>query len=127
MKLKRLHINGYKNLKDKTIFNFESCTNYVALIGLNGSGKSNVLEAISKIIHSYFYKQPITDFTFLFEYEKEEKLIRLENNKVYVNNKERKNSIKDFLPVQVVASYSGEETRLRSEEHTSELQSRPHL
>lgn len=112
MKLKRLQINGYKNLQDKTIFNFENCTNYVALIGLNGSGKSNVLEAISKIIHSYFYKQPITDFTFLFEYEKEEKLIRLENNKVYVNNKERKKSIKDFLPVQVVASYSGEETRL---------------
>ncbi|EJF54069.1 hypothetical protein SapgrDRAFT_2403 [Saprospira grandis DSM 2844] len=112
MKLKRLEINGYKNLQNKTIFNFENCTNYVALIGLNGSGKSNVLEAISKIIYSYFYKQPISDFTFLFEYEKEGKLIRLENNKVYVNNRERKRSFKGFLPVQVVASYSGEETRL---------------
>lgn len=112
MKIKRLYINGYRNLNEKTFFNFEHCTNYVALIGLNGSGKSNVLEAVSKIIHSYYYKQQITDFTFLLEYEKDDKLIRLENNKVYVNNKERKNSIRDFLPVQVIACYSGEETRL---------------
>ena len=112
MKLKHLHINGYKNLRDKTVFNFENCTNYVVLIGLNGSGKSNVLEAVSKITHSYYYKQPITDFTFCFEYEKEDKHIKLENNKVYVNNKERKKNITDFLPEQVVASYSGEETRL---------------
>ena len=111
MKLKRLRINGYKNLR-KTTFNFKNCINYVVLIGLNGSGKSNVLEAVSKITHSYYYKQPIRDFTFCFEYKKEDNHIKLENNKVYVNDKERKKNITDFLPEQVVASYSGEETRL---------------
>jgi len=113
MKLKELHINGYKNLKDKTVFNFVNCTNYVALIGLNGSGKSNVLEAISRIIHSHYSKkEPITDFTYKMVYELDSKEVKLENNKVYVNNRERKNNIKDFLPPQIIACYSGEETRL---------------
>ncbi|WP_020535821.1 AAA family ATPase [Lewinella cohaerens] len=113
MKLKELHINGYKNLKDKTVFNFENCTNYVALIGLNGSGKSNVLEALSRIIHTHYYKkEPITDFTYKMVYELDDKEVKLENNKVYVNNRERKNNIKDFLPPQIIACYSGEETRL---------------
>ena len=113
MKLKELHINGYKNLKDKTIFNFENCTNYVALIGLNGSGKSNVLEAVSRIIHSHYCnKEPIADFTYKMVYELDDKEIRLENNKTYVDNRERKNNLKDYLPPQIIACYSGEETRL---------------
>lgn len=114
MKLKRLEINGYKNLGAKTVFNFEHCSHYVALIGLNGSGKSNVLEAISLIIHSYYYKRPLTDFSFLLEYEKGGNLVRLENNEMFVDNnkKPRKRNIQDFLPTQVIACYSGEETRL---------------
>ena len=48
MKLQELNIQGYKNLKDaaKVSFDFTNCTNYTALIGLNGSGKSNILEAV---------------------------------------------------------------------------------
>lgn len=117
MKLLRLSVNGYKNLGANTVFNFENCSNYVALIGLNGFGKSNILEAISTIIHSYYYKQPIPNiagggFEFLFEYEKDGNTIRLQNNQIFVNNILRQKNTKQYLPSQVIACYSGEELRL---------------
>ena len=46
MRLKSLYINDYKNIKEQT-FDFSDNTGYIALIGLNGSGKSNLLEAIA--------------------------------------------------------------------------------
>lgn len=117
MKLLKLSVNGYKNLGANTVFNFENCSNYVALIGLNGSGKSNILEAISKIIHSYYYKQPIHNiagggFEFLLEYENDGNTIRLQNNQIFVNNRLRQKNTKQYLPSQVIACYSGEELRL---------------
>lgn len=117
MKLKKLEINGYKNLGPNTIFNFENCSNYIALIGLNGSGKSNILEAISLIIYSYYFKQPILGvqeggFDFILEYTHGRNKIKLTNNRMYVNNLRRINKIKDYLPSQIIACYSGEETRL---------------
>ena len=48
MKLKKLQIRKYKNLIDFTV-DFESGKGLSILIGNNGSGKSNVLEAISGI------------------------------------------------------------------------------
>ena len=77
MKLKSLTIkgNGYKNLKDT--FPFEKNNGYIALIGLNGSGKSNLIEAISiifdKLINNkgkdipfdYSIEYEITDNTYL--------------------------------------------------------------
>ena len=47
MDLKRLTIHNYKNINGT--YSFENSKGYVALIGLNGSGKSNLLEAISII------------------------------------------------------------------------------
>lgn len=44
MKLCSLDIDSYKNLKGLYSFNNNG---YIAMIGLNGSGKSNLLEAIS--------------------------------------------------------------------------------
>ena len=48
MRLNYLWIENYKNLKDITI-DFEKGNGLAMLIGANGSGKSNILEAISKI------------------------------------------------------------------------------
>ena len=45
-RLKSVYIEKYKNIQDQT-FDFSNSNGYVALIGLNGSGKSNLLEAIS--------------------------------------------------------------------------------
>lgn len=53
MKLKKLQIKKYKNLIDFTV-DFESGKGLSILIGNNGSGKSNVLEAISGIFHDLF-------------------------------------------------------------------------
>lgn len=40
-RLKSVYIKDYKNIQDQT-FDFSSNTGYIALIGLNGSGKSNL-------------------------------------------------------------------------------------
>ena len=48
MRLKHLYIKDYKNLKDFSL-DFENGNGLSILIGNNGSGKSNVLEAISGI------------------------------------------------------------------------------
>ena len=48
MQLVSLWVKDFKNLKDFTI-NFENQENLSIIIGNNGSGKSNILEAISAI------------------------------------------------------------------------------
>ena len=55
-RLKSVYIKDYKNIQDQT-FDFSSNTGYIALIGLNGSGKSNLLEAISIIFNGLFNKK----------------------------------------------------------------------
>lgn len=112
MKLLRLEINGYKNLREKTIFDFSDVTNYVALIGLNGSGKSNVLEAISYILYSVYYKKQIEDINYLFEYEINGNNVKLCDNQILVNGKSRKRSFNQFLPTEIISCYSGEELRM---------------
>jgi len=77
MRLKRLKIGneiegrGYKNFKNTTI-EFESESNYCTFIGLNGSGKSNLLEAISKIFRSLYLIEDTSerlDFDFEIDYQ----------------------------------------------------------
>ena len=48
MKIKSLYIDGYKNLLNVEFF-FEEGSTVNAIIGNNGSGKSNVLEALTII------------------------------------------------------------------------------
>lgn len=59
MKLKKLQIKKYKNLIDFTV-DFESGKGLSILIGNNGSGKSNVLEAISGILSMPILLKPFT-------------------------------------------------------------------
>lgn len=53
MKLNKLRIIGYKNIQEKE-FNFSANQGIIALVGENGSGKSNLLEAISYIFNSAY-------------------------------------------------------------------------
>ena len=53
MKLKSLYVKKYKNLSPLTI-DFEAGNGLTMIVGNNGSGKSNVLEAISGIFHDLF-------------------------------------------------------------------------
>lgn len=118
MKLKRLWIDGFKNLNDFEI-DFTDKEGVTILIGNNGSGKSNILEAISEIC-TVLYNKKISKFNYTLEYIYDDKdtLIEFNNNntpkfkflynakpvyKAYRNN---------YLPKNVIALYSGEESRL---------------
>ena len=71
MKLKSLWIKDYKNLKDFRL-DFEKGNGLSILIGNNGSGKSNVLEAISGIF-AEIYGDTIYIFNTDYELEYEAK------------------------------------------------------
>lgn len=129
MKLKRLWINGYKNLNELEL-DFTDKNGILVLIGNNGSGKSNIIEAISEIFTALF-KMGTPDRKPKFQYEIE---YILNNNKYYhisllesINGDKIYNfhvdlhplSVQEFkrnpyihLPSNLVAIYSGEETRL---------------
>ena len=65
MKLKSLWLKDYKNLKDFHL-DFEKGNGLSILIGNNGSGKSNVLEAISGIFAEWYGK---SSYKFDTDYE----------------------------------------------------------
>jgi len=65
MRLMRLWVDGFKNL-NKFEIDFESREGITVLIGNNGSGKSNVLEAISAIF-SGLYTNTLEDLPFKFD------------------------------------------------------------
>lgn len=117
MKLKKLYIKQYKNLKDFTI-DFESGNGLSILVGNNGSGKSNVLEAISGIFANAYSAKATHKFVYYLIYEIKGSKVKLEQTiyrcQYYVNGKVR--SIKEIinqglLPTNVIAMYSGEDKR----------------
>lgn len=106
MKLNKITFDNYKNLAKE--FSFEQANNYVALIGLNGSGKSNLLEAISLIfahIMGINANLPFHQFSLTYT---------IKGRDVYLNEGSSLN--KDFtiddIPSSVIACYSGEDNRL---------------
>ena len=113
MKINYLKINGYKNLQAKAIFDdINTCENYLAFIGLNGSGKSNFLEAISKIFASLYSGSP-SDFSYEIRYNlKGNEIVAINGVLTNAGIPIKKKDIRDFLPNQVITCYSGEELRL---------------
>ena len=116
MKIKSLKIvdKAYKNLD----INLDNNTSSImAFIGNNGSGKSNVLEAIS-IIFKYLYQRKDKEIPFDFSLTYEiggGKLVEITKSKTTIiakiNGVQKSDPYSD-LPKQVVAIYSGEEDRL---------------
>ncbi|MFV0501660.1 MAG: ATP-dependent nuclease [Bacteroidales bacterium] len=109
-----LYIKDYKNLKNINL-DFQSKLNYATIIGLNGSGKSNVLEAISLIFYSLYHLATLgnqSSYNCPFKYE----ICYIINGKFYkiINGKLHDGSSVtiDILPKNIIASYSGEDTRL---------------
>ena len=111
MKIKFIKIKGYKNLDFEVKFPDDGVA---VLIGNNGSGKSNVLEAISKIFGFYYkdilqkkYKENLfSNLSFEYEivYEKNSKEETLTNSIEKVDEK--------LLPKKIYAIYSGEDLKL---------------
>jgi ABC-type cobalamin/Fe3+-siderophores transport system ATPase subunit len=126
MRLKRLWIDGFKNLNDFEI-NFENNNGKTVLIGNNGSGKSNILEAISAIfigLYKLNTPQRKPNFEYKIEYELDEinyklELKRVSNTLNYTFTKNSENiqvsqmkaQPSNYLP-NLIMIYSGEETRL---------------
>lgn len=113
MKIIKLHIYNYKNLNVELV----NSSSIIALIGNNGSGKSNILEAISTIFfHLFQKKEKDIPFNFLIQYifgGNQTVCIEKKNSTIHfqVDNNPRAD-IQQFLPKQIVALYSGEENRL---------------
>ncbi|MDF2947596.1 MAG: putative ATP-binding protein involved in virulence [Bacillales bacterium] len=66
MKINQLYIENYKNLRDFRLDLSNSINNKILLIGKNGSGKSNLIEAITEIFIS-FYSRKDTNFSYLLD------------------------------------------------------------
>ena len=117
MKLKKLKIKKYKNLIDFNV-NFETGKGLSILIGNNGSGKSNVLEAISGIFANAYAAKAMHKFVYSLTYEIEDKEVKLEQTEYkcqyFVDSKAvsaKELILRNLLPTNVIAVYSGEDSR----------------
>lgn len=100
-----LWIDNYRNLNNFNI-DFENTNQYCTLIGLNGSGKSNVIEAISEIFH-HLYKGAACPFRYILRYIMDGEFFEIRDGKI---NGVPVSLIQ--LPRNIVASYSGEDNRM---------------
>ena len=118
MKLKSVYIEKYKTLSPLTI-DFELGNGLTMLVGNNGSGKSNVLEAISGIFHDLFkgkdsrkikcdYKLQYTLNEINCVIEQTNGFLRCYGPKL----KRREYFIEENAPHNIIGLYSGEEDRL---------------
>lgn len=125
--LKTLHINGFKNL-DKFEIDFTNKDGITVLIGNNGSGKSNILEAISAIFANLYKQETLEtrkwDFDYNIEYE-------INNKNISINYKKNINKfsvtkinsygiesvddrdINNFLPNTCYMIYNGDDQRIK--------------
>lgn len=107
MKLNKITFDNYKNLAKE--FSFEQANNYVALIGLNGSGKSNLLEAISLLFaHTMGIEvdSPFAQYRLTYD-------IRGHRVDITKGDSLANGTIsEEDVPSSLIACYSGEENRL---------------
>ena len=128
MRLKRLWIDGFKNLNDFEL-DFTDKDGVTVLIGNNGSGKSNVLEAVSAIFSDLYNiqnsRRKKVEFSYKIEYTFNDSRIVI--NVVYEDDnidyyfakyeKEKFDKINNaqltnYLPSNVLMVYSGEDVRI---------------
>ena len=97
MNITKLEISGYKNLNIK----LEHEAKVISLIGNNGSGKSNLLEALSQIFKNLYFGQK-TQFDYHIEYDIDNnskvKIVNKNANPTYFLNSQSASSISDYLP-----------------------------
>lgn len=109
MRLKKLFIESYKNIQGE--YSFEENQGYIALIGLNGSGKSNLLEAISLVFDVlYGIKESAPIGNFWIEYELDGEVCFYGTVDKSFNSIELDKHPK--LPSSLISCYSGEDNRL---------------
>lgn len=107
MKLNKITFDNYKNLSKE--FSFEQANNYVALIGLNGSGKSNLLEAISLLLAQTMGIEidfPFAQYRLTYDIRGHE--VDITESDSLTNG----TISEEDLPSSLIACYSGEDNRL---------------
>ena len=107
MKLNKITFDNYKNLSRE--YSFEQANKYIALIGLNGSGKSNLLEAISLLFaHTMGIEvdSPFAQFRLTYD-------IRGHRVDITEGDSLANGTIsEEDVPSSLIACYSGEDNRL---------------
>lgn len=117
MRLQKLKINTrFKNLENFEI-DFSTKEGITVLIGNNGSGKSNILEAISGVFAGLYDRRYNPSFGYELSYIKEGYSVDVQfdntaNTYDFRINDVVSNLRPEHLPSQVICSYSGEESRL---------------
>ena len=125
MKIKHIHIGSYKNLKN---FDCEfSDSNISAFIGNNGSGKSNLLEAISQVFStaknvaqrgnsSVIYYLDIKDCHIHYESNGIEYVLNYDETEASITHDGKELSLTNMdkaLPETIMLYYAGETRRQR--------------
>lgn len=108
MKIQNIHISSYKNITEQTLE--LSGDKYTTLIGTNGSGKSNWLEAISAIFLGLYTKQS-NGSAYNMMYALNGNVYNANNGIIQKDGRKVKD-IQQVLPDKVIACYSGEDQRL---------------
>lgn len=118
MKLKSLYIEKYKNLIDFNV-DFEAGNGITMFVGNNGSGKSNVLEAISGIFHDLFKEKSGRKIAcnYTLKYNLNDINCKIEQKNGILrcfgeNYRSRASFIIQNVPSNIIGLYSGEEDRL---------------
>ncbi len=111
MRLKKVYINDYKNLKD-FILSFDEDHFLDIFVGKNGTGKSNLFEALIEIfrhINEYDTESGEIDFDYSISYEidGEATVIEWSKDALKINGKKRKTVGKTPVPDNVLIYYSG--------------------
>jgi predicted ATPase len=120
MRIDRVYIDGFKNLKN-LIVDFDESRLATVVIGQNGSGKSNLIEAIVDIFRFADLNRGVPRFKYEIDYRVGDANVRLTNRNgsvdVLVNGKkisrasfEREREM--FFPDLVFGYYSGSSRRL---------------
>lgn len=114
MRLKHLHIIGeYKNLKDFKL-DFDGTSFIDVFVGKNGTGKSNLFEAIIEIFRHLFESDYDLNFDYkiIYELNKEDINISWEAGKLVRNGSEFKSIPKNNLPDNIIIYYSGHNDKI---------------
>ncbi len=78
MRIERLYIKEFKNLKNFEI-DFDKKSPYTMLVGRNGTGKSNLLEAITRIFRDLDFRK-LSDFDYSITYEINGKKVTIDSD-----------------------------------------------
>ena len=107
MKLNKITFDNYKNLSRE--YSFEQANKYVALIGLNGSGKSNLLEAISLLFAHTMGMEVDSPFAqYRLTYDIRGHRVDITEGDSLANG----TISEEDVPSSLIACYSGEDNRL---------------